>query len=274
MNRKVFTHWQPFVRHAAIIAGLSLAIWLMIIVGEHYFKNHPQLDVGETFLQHFRAFYVPLTRYLLQPSFVLGFAAALIIYAWMVAGLFYKYFNMLPPGKWFDVILNPRAIESIPHSLFILTIFYAFLQNALHLRTIMMLPFLVISIPFIYKLLEDVFITAEKEGIVENYLILPISDWKIIRAFLRRKLYQVVLIPFSFFIILMVYWEFLYSSIGIIVARKSAPAVFYTNYNDAILKNYTQPHNYLILLQIGIFTAAIMILLYIIYILKGAKNES
>ncbi len=273
MKQYILEHWKTLIRHVSIFGGLSLSIWVMIAVGEHYFGNYSQLDVADTFVRRFREFYVPLIRYLGQPSFILGFCAASIIYTWMLSSLFYKYFDMLPPGKWFNVVLNPRAIESIPHSLFILTIFYAFLQNALNLRTIMMIPFLVISIPFIYKLMEDVFMTAEKEGLVENYLILPVSDWKIIFSFLRQKMVQVVLIPLSFFVILIVYWEFLYSSIGIIVSRKSAPAVFYTNYNDAVLKNY-QPHNLLILLQIGIFAAVVMILLYIVYILKGAKNES
>jgi peptide/nickel transport system ATP-binding protein len=254
------------------MAILILVIGILIHIGHNYFQNESREIVREEFVNKFKSFYEALVQYLYQPPVMMGIAVVLLFYLFMSSILLYKYFNMTKPGIFLDMILNPQAIESIPHSLLVLLVYFAFLRHVDHLRVIMLGAFLVVSIPFIYKMIEDVFLTAQKEGIVENYLVLPISNWKILRSFWKRGFNKIFVIPVFFLIVMMVYWEFLYSSIGITGDEKSAPGVFYNNYNDGYLVNFPNHHNYLVLFQVGLFAAAIGILLYVVYSMRGQQK--
>jgi ABC-type dipeptide/oligopeptide/nickel transport system ATPase subunit len=255
-----------------MIILLIISLFVAINLAKQRINRENDKDIRKDFTQRFENYYEPLFWYIIQPSTLFGIVTALLIYTWMLAGLFQKYFHMFKFGHLFHIILNPTTIESIPHSLIILTVFYAFLKDAEHLRIIMMIPFLLISIPYIYRMMEDGFIAAQKEGVIENYLILPIRDRRVVKLFLKQKIHQVVTVPIIFFIILLVYWEFLYSGIGIIIGRKSAPAMFLTNFNDAFLKNEPELYKMLILLQIAFFAAIIILLLLLVHIFKAPEK--
>lgn len=263
---------KTLIRHLAVMAVLILVIGILIHIGHNYFQDESRDIVREEFVDKFKAFYEALIHYLYQTPVMLGIGMVLLFYFLISPILLYKYFNMSKPGIFLDLILNPQAIESIPHSLLVLLVYFAFLKHVDQLRVIMLAAFLLVSIPFIYKMIEDVFLTAQKEGVVENYLVLPISNWKIVRSFWKRSLNKIFVIPVFFLIVMMVYWEFLYSSIGITGDEKSAPGVFYNNYNDGYLVNFPFHHNYLVLFQVGLFAAVIGILLYVVYSMKNHQK--
>lgn len=265
----VFKKHKRFIRCTAVIGLLVLVFGLLAAGGQYYFQDQKDEIARDEFLDKFKNFYDSMLQYLYQPPIVLGICVVLLFYMWISIRLLDKYFNMFKPGRFADIFLNPRALESIPHSLLVLFIYFAFLMHVHSLRFIMLVSFALVSIPFIYKILEDVFITADKEGVVENYLVLPITDWHIVQSFWKPRLNRLFIIPFIFFIILVVYWEFLYSSIGITGDETSAPGVFYNNYNDSYLINFPIPHSYLILFQIGLFASAVGILLYIVHMMRG-----
>lgn len=256
-----------------VVVGLLVVLFVMLIFsGWYYFQNKsPDKVAGNEFMAKFKQFYLSLLYYLFHPTVSLGICAALVFFIWMLIRLFNNYFNMFKPGMFLDLVLNPKALESIPHSLLILFFYFTFLKNAESLRFILLTAFSLVSIPFIYKILEDFFIQAEKEGMIENYLVLPMPDWKLVVSFLKQKITALVVYPFMFLVLMMVYWEFLYSSIGITGDENSAPGVFYNNYNNDYLMSFSRSHNYLILLQIGIFAVAIALFLYIVYTINSDR---
>ena len=263
---------KRLLMYLAAVILLAVAGACIIAAGQHYFRQETREIVRDEFLDKFNAFYEALLYYLVQSPVLLGIAVVILFYGWMLVRLFNKFFNMFGSQFFMSITLDPRAIESMPHTLIVLFIYYTLLSAAGQLRFIMLISFIVVSIPFIYKMIEDVFSTAEKEGIVENYLVLPISTGKIVHSFWKRNITRVFIIPCGFFLLLMIYWEFLYSSIGITGDEKSAPGVFYNNYNDNYLMNFPTLHNSLILYQILLFALLMVILLYSFYVLKGNER--
>lgn len=249
----------------SVMALLLVGAVLILTIGQNRFQAENDEIVRGEFLQKFTAFSQALLNYIAHPSVLLALGIVLILFCWMLLRLFSNYFYMFRFCRFLDIIFDPRALESIPHSLVVLTVYFAFLKDPDHLRFIMLIAFAFISLPFIYKIMEDVFIIARQEGIVENYLILPLKDWQIALSFSRQKFSRLILVPLVFFVFLVIYWEFLFSSIGITGDEKSAAGIFYNNYNDGYLMNYPGLHDHLVFMQIGLFAVVVLLFLYLVF---------
>lgn len=278
--------WKNRLIHIIVIVIFIVVFLGMINAGYKYFspekmtenhlltQNHPGNErlVQKEFLSGYDRFCRALGAYFTIPSFWFGVLAALVLYCWMILRLFCKYFHMYKGFGYLDIILHPKTMESIPHCLLVLGFYFIFLSSP-SLHSIMMLVYILISLPFVYKMLEDVFTAAEKEGIVETYLNKRKSNLALIMEFLRKRTGRLVIIPVLFLIMLMVYWDFLYASINVTGDEKSAPAVFFSNFNNEFFVNYPVRHNALILFHIGLFAIMMFLILYLVSIAGGKKHE-
>lgn len=235
-------------------------------------QAHRQEVVQKEFADSYRRFLQALAVYLTRPAFLIGVVLALLVYSWMILRLFADYFKFFKKVLYLDLLLHPRAVENIPHCLVVLLVYFVYL-GAGALDTIMMVSYVLISMPFVYKMMEDGFLAAEREGTIEIYLNKCKTDTALIREFLGKRPARLVIIPILFMVMLMIYWDFLYASIGITGDADSAPAVFFTNFNDEFLVSYTAKHDILILLHIGSFVLLMFAILYFISLAGEKEHE-
>ena len=209
-----------------------------------------------------------LKKYWRQMFLVYGIGFSLLIYFLLLSGLFSRYFNVRP---WWGNLLKMviTMLECLPHALLVL-FFYSLLSGGSSwLPVILICIYATISIPFVYSMMDDEFALAKTEGWIENLLIDPLPDRKILWTFVLRNKKSLFFMPVSILIAMMVYMDFCYSGVRIYLYQESPFKVFFSlwdssNAHHEVFKNVIKQE----ILVLLVLLIPIALLLY-----RGTKNE-
>jgi hypothetical protein len=228
--------------------------------------------VREQALEKHKSFKTFLKYHWAKLFFLLGLLVSAGIYFILISSLFSRYFNMWPLlGK--VVKFAVTTIECLPHALLVLFVYQLIRWESPFHPIILVWVYIIIAIPFVYSMMEDEFALAKKEGRIENLLIEPFSNLKIMCIFIHRNRRTLLLLPLSILTAMMVYMDFCFSGIGIYLGNKSPFQVFFGLWNS----DNAHHHIYSVVMKREIFILLLlMIPLALLFLLfyKGTKNEN
>jgi len=268
--KKLRSIFAPIVFIIACYQGLSY-------FGTAYFESRAKEEASQSeplglassaktrsatgaFKAQFQTFHQAAGGYLFEPAMLASLALTCGLFVWMLFAFFAKYFNLYSwPGRVFRTLFPMSLIESLPHSLVVLVVYFLLLNNPDYpfQRATMLLVFAVISLPLIHALLDDGFRLARREGVIENFLILPQRNHRILTSFIRVKKRELLFTPLILLAVLMIYWDYSYAAIKIWSDESSAPTVIYQSFNHEFLVSFPGMHSMLIALQVLIFVSFI-----------------